>query len=98
MNQLVLSGTATPVLSGTQSSCYRGLESTLRACFSELSSRCNFTNQKSFGFLLTEQSTSRIGGNWERRIVNPACPQKPYRCFTARTAYGALFQSRGAAA
>ena len=98
MNQLVLSGTATLVLSGTRSSCYRGPESSLRACFSALSSHSNFTNQKSFGFLLTEQATSRIGGNGPRRAVNPACLQKPYRCFTARKAYGALFQSRGAAA
>ena len=98
MNQLVLSGTATLVLSGTQSSCYRGPESSLRACFSALSSRSNFTNQKSFGFLLTDQTTTCIGGNWQRRAVNPACPQKPYRCFTALIAYGALFRSRGAAA
>lgn len=60
MNQLVLSGTATLVLSGTRSSCYRGPESSLRACFSALSSRSNFTNQKSFGFLLTDQSEIRV--------------------------------------
>lgn len=98
MNQLVLSGTATLVLSGTRSSCYRGPESSLTACFSKPSGLSNFTNQKSFGFLLTDQTTSRIGGNWQRRAVNPACPQKPYRCFTAPKAYGAPFQFRGAAA
>jgi len=98
VNQLVLSGTATLVLPRTQSSCYRGPESSLRACFSALSGRSNFTNQKSFGFLLTEQITSRIGGNWQRWAVNPACPQKPYRCITALLAFGALFRSRGAAA
>jgi hypothetical protein len=98
VNQLVLSGTATPVLSGTQSSCYRGLESTLRACFSELSSRCNFTNQKSFGFPLTEQTPSRIAANWQRRAANPACAKKPHRCFAVAKAYVALFQSWGPAA
>ncbi|MGY3362083.1 hypothetical protein ACVWZK_008746 [Bradyrhizobium sp. GM0.4] len=44
MNHLVLSGTATLVLSRTRSSCYRGPESSLSACFSALSSRSNFTN------------------------------------------------------
>ena len=98
MNQLVLSGTATLVLSGTRSSCYRGPESDLNACFSALSGRSNFTNQKSFGFLLTEQTTSRIGGDRQRRAVKLARRQKPYRCFTAPKAYGAPFKSRGAAA
>ncbi len=54
MNQLVLSGTATLVPSGTGSSCYRGLESALSACYRARSSRRNFTNPKSFGFLLTD--------------------------------------------
>lgn len=146
MNQLVLSGTATLVLSGTRSSCYRGPESSISTCFPWLSSRSNLerhikpctevhhapppptagphrafrsriavqhfrnstagegaqvstpANQKSFGLLLTEQTTNCIGVNWQWQAVNPACPQKPYRCFTAPKAYGAPFKSRGAAA
>jgi hypothetical protein len=98
VNQLVLSGTATLVLSRTRSSCYRGPESRLSACCPALSSRSNFTNQKSFGFLLTAQTTSRIGGNWKRRAVNPSCRQKRYRYFTAANAYGSPFPSSGAAA
>jgi hypothetical protein len=54
VNQLVLSGTATLVPSGTGSSCYRGPESLLSVCNQARSSRRNFTNQKSFGFLLTD--------------------------------------------
>ena len=54
MNQLVLSGTATLVPSGTGASCYRGPESVLSACNHARSRRRNFTNQKSFGFLLTD--------------------------------------------
>lgn len=92
MNQLVLSGTATLVLSGTRSSCYRGPESSLRACFSAVSNRSNFTNQKSFGFLLTDQTTSRIGGDWKRRAINPASRQKPYRYFIAVKAHRSPFQ------
>jgi len=95
VNQLVLSRTATLVLSGTRSSCYRGPESSLTACFSAHSGPSNFTNQKSFGFLLTDQTTSRIGDNWQRRAVNLACPQKPYTCFTAANAYGSPFPSSG---
>ena len=98
MNPLVLSGTATLVLSGTQSSCYRGPESSLRACFSALSGPSNFTNQKSFGFLLTDQTTSRIGSEWQRRAVNPACLHKPHTHFTDRKAHGARSQLQGAAA
>ena len=98
MNQLVLLRTTTLVLSGTQSSCYRGLKSSLRACFSALSSPSNFTNQKSFGFLLTDQTTSRIGGEWQRRAVSPACLQKPHTHFTDRKAHGSRSQLQGAAA
>lgn len=47
VNQLVLSGTATLVLSRTRSSCYRGPESSLRACFSALSSRSSGQPQRS---------------------------------------------------
>ena len=61
MNQLVLSGTATLVPSGTRSSCYRGPESDLSPCLSALSSRRNSSNQKSFGFLLTDR---RHSGSW----------------------------------
>ena len=98
MNQLVLSGTAALVLSGTQSSCYRGPKSSLRACFSALSSPSNFTNQKSFGFLLTDQTTSRIGREWQRRAVSPACLQKQRTHFTDRKAHGSRSQLQGAAA
>jgi hypothetical protein len=97
VNQLVLSGTATLVLSGTRSSCYRGPKPTLSACLSAPSSRSNFTNQKSFGFLLTDQTTSRIRGDWKRRAVNTACRQKPYRYFTAPKANRSPFQPQGAA-
>ena len=98
MNQLVLSGTATLVLSRTQSSCYRGPKSSLRACFAALSGPSNFTNQKSFGFLLTDQTTSRIGGEWHRRAVRPACLQKPHTHFTDRKAHVAGSQLQGSAA
>jgi hypothetical protein len=98
VNQLVLSGTAPLVLSGTRSSCYRGPESTLRSCFSAPSSRSNFTNQKSFGFLLTNQATSRVGGDWQRRAISPACLQKPHTHFTAPKAHGSQFELQGAAA
>jgi hypothetical protein len=98
VNQLVLSRTATLVLSGTQSSCYRGPKSRLSACFPTLSSRSNFTNQKSFGFLLTGQTTSRIGGEWQQRAVSPACLQKPHTHFTDCKAHGSRSQLQGAAA
>lgn len=98
MNQLVLSRTATLVLSGTRSSCYRGPESSLRACFSSRSSSSNFTNQKSFGFLLTDQATSHVGGDGQRRAVSPACLQKTHTHFTDRKAHGSRSQLRGWAA
>lgn len=53
MNQLVLSGTATIVPSGTRSSCYRGPEAYPSPCPLAVSSGRNSSNQKSFGFLLT---------------------------------------------
>lgn len=56
MNQLVLSGTATVVPSGTRCSCYRGPESGPSPCPLALSSRRNSSNQKSFGFLLTDRA------------------------------------------
>ncbi|QOZ77952.1 hypothetical protein XH83_22455 [Bradyrhizobium sp. CCBAU 53351] len=98
MNQLVLSGTATLVLSGTRSSCYRGPESSLRACFSVLSSPSNFTNQKSFGFLLTDQTTSRIRGDLQRGAVNPARRQKPCQFFAGPNAHRTPFQNPGVVA
>jgi hypothetical protein len=98
VNQLVLSGTATLVLSGTRSSCYRGPESSLSACFSALSGRSNFTNQKSFGFLLTDQAESRIGGDWQRAAVNPASRQKACQSVTAPKAHRTPFQHQGAVA
>jgi hypothetical protein len=98
VNQLVLSGTATLVLSGTRSSCYRGPESSLRACFSVLSSRSNFTNQKSFGFLLTEQTESHVGGARQRQSDRPACLCGPLTLSTASQAHACQLQRRGAAA
>ncbi len=56
MNQLVLSGTATLVPSGTRPSCYRGPESDRSPWPLALSSRRNSSNQKSFGFLLTDRA------------------------------------------
>lgn len=56
MNQLVLSGTATLVPSGTRHSCYRGPESHPSPCPLAPSSRRNSSNQKSFGFLLTDRA------------------------------------------
>lgn len=56
MNQLVLSGTATLVPSGTGSSCYWGPKANLSPCPLALSSGRNSSNQKSFGFLLTDRA------------------------------------------
>lgn len=53
MNQLVLSGTATLVPSGTGSSCYRGPESVSSACSRARFSLRNSSNQQSSGLLLT---------------------------------------------
>lgn len=98
MNQLVLSGTATLVLSGTRSSCYRGPESSLSACFSALSSRSNFTNQKSFGFLLTDQTVTSMGGDRQRRSAGPAGLHRAYAHLMAPKAHGSPFELQGAAA
>ncbi len=98
MNQLVLSGTATLVLSGTRTSCYRGPESSLRACFSALSSRSNFTNQKSFGFLLTDQAESPVGGDRHPQAASPAWLCKPHTLFAELQVRGSQFRLRGAAA
>lgn len=98
MNQLVLSRTATLVLSGTQSSCYRGPKSSLRACFSALSSPSNFTNQKSFGFLLTDQAERRVGGDRQRRAASPAHLEKPHTTLTEPQAHGFQCQLQGSAA
>lgn len=98
MNQLVLSGTTTLVLSGTRSSCYRGPESSLRACFSACSSRSNFTNQKSFGFLLTDQAESRVGGARKRRSVSLTRPCGLRTLSTEPQAHGYQLQCQGAAA
>jgi hypothetical protein len=98
VNQLVLSGTVTLVLSGTRSSCYRGPESRLSACFPSLSGRSNFTNQKSFGFLLTDRADSRDGGDRQRRPTSLTCFRKPRTHFTDRKAHGSHFELQGAAA
>jgi hypothetical protein len=97
VNQLVLSGTAILVLSGTRSSCYRGPESSLRACFPALSCRFNFTNQKSFGFLLTDQAESRIGGVRQQGAVSPACLRKPHAISSEPQAHDCPFRLQGAA-
>ncbi len=98
MNQLVLSGTATLVLSRTRSSCYRGPESSLRSCFSTRSNHSDATNQKSFGFLLTDQTASRIGDDWQRRALGPTCPCKPHTPLTESQAHGVQLQLQGAEA
>lgn len=98
MNKLVLSGTATLVLSGTRSSCYRGPESSLRACFPALSSRSNFTNRKSFGFLLTDQAANPVGSARPRQSDSPACLCRPYTLSTGPQAHGYQLQRQGAAA
>ncbi|MGY4505839.1 hypothetical protein ACVWYH_009796 [Bradyrhizobium sp. GM24.11] len=97
MNQLVLSGTATLVLSGTRSSCYRGPKSGLSGCFFTLYRHRNFTNQKSFGFLLTSQTTS-ILGDGQQRDVNPASGRKPHTRFTDPKAHASHVELLGAAA
>jgi hypothetical protein len=96
VNQLVLSGTATPVLSGTRSSCYRGPVSSLRAGFSALFRCSNFTNQKSFGFLLTDQAERRGGGDWQRPADSPACLPKPHAHVANPKAHGSQFNLLGA--
>jgi hypothetical protein len=60
VNQFVLSGTTTLVPSGTELSCYRGPESDLSPCSLALSS----SNQKSFGFLLTDRAIRAAGDNY----------------------------------
>ena len=97
MNQLVLSGTATLVLSGTRSSCYRGPESSLRACFSSLSGCSNFTNQKSFGFLLTHQAENLVGGDRQQQAASPVWRSKSHTLFAEPHAYGCQLQRQGAA-
>lgn len=98
MNQLVLSGTATLVLSRTRPSCYRGPESSLRACFFVISSRSNFTNQKSLGFLLTEQAETSVGGVRQRQPDRPFCLCRPYTLSTLPQAHACQLHRHGAAA
>lgn len=78
MNQLVLSGTATLVPSGTGSSCYRGPESVLSACNQARSGRRNFTNQKSSGFLLTDRASFPAVHN-RRGLTNTCGLREPER-------------------
>jgi hypothetical protein len=70
VNQLVLSGTATLVPSGTHSSCYRGPKSGLRPCCSTLCSARNFTNLKSFEFSLTDHPVIPAGGNQQTQSAS----------------------------
>jgi hypothetical protein len=72
VNQLVLSGTATLVPSGTQSSCYRGPKSGLRPCCATLCSARNFPNLKSFGFFLTDRAFVAAGDNQQRLSASAA--------------------------
>ena len=97
MNQLVLSGTATLVLSGTLSSCYRGPELSLRRCFFALSGCSNFTNQKSFGFLLTEPPESYVVGD-PPQVASPVWLCKPHILLAERQVHGSQLRLRGAAA
>jgi len=66
VNQLVLSGTATLVPSGTQSSCYRGPKSSPRPYCATLCSARNSPNLKSFGFSLTVPAFAAAGDNQQR--------------------------------
>jgi hypothetical protein len=54
VNHLVLSGTATHVLSGTRSSSYRGPKPKVTFWRSNSFRARNFTNLESFGFFLTD--------------------------------------------
>lgn len=78
MNQLVLSGTMTLVPSGTGSSCYRGPESVLSACNRARSSCRNFTNQKSFGFLLTDRAVYQAVHNRRANCFRGRCATVPH--------------------
>lgn len=66
MNQLVLSGTATLVRSGTGSSRYWGPKSGLRPCGATLCSARNFPNLKSFGFSLTDPAFDAARDNRQK--------------------------------
>ena len=77
MNQLVLSGTATLVPSGTQSSCYRGPKPGLRPCCSTLCSARNFPNLKSFGFSLTDPAFVAAGDNQQTLSASTVCVLLP---------------------
>jgi len=68
VNHLVLSGTATHVLSGTRSSCYRGPKSDIRLWHSTSFRARNFTNLESFGFFLTRSRVFQPVG--KRAFVN----------------------------
>ncbi|MFK4488852.1 plasmid replication initiation protein [Bradyrhizobium sp. USDA 336] len=98
VNQLMLSGTATLVLSGTRSSCYQGPESSLRGCFFALSGRSNSTNQKSFGFLLTHQAENLVRGDWQPQAASPVWLCKSHTLFAEPNAHGCQLQRQGAAA
>lgn len=102
MNQLVLSGTALLVPSGTGSSCYRGPESGSSPCFAVFFSLRNFTNRKSFGFLLTESATSRAWCERQRYPEGRANVRKPgtpmHAALGECTADGAGLALRGSTA
>jgi hypothetical protein len=72
VNQLVLSGTATLVPSGTGCSCYQGPKSVVSICNQARSGCRNFTNQKSFGFLLTDRAVFPAVHNSLRRLLGRA--------------------------
>jgi hypothetical protein len=72
VNSLVLSGTATHVLSGTRSSCYRGPESVETYWCSTTCGARNFSNPESFGFFLTDRPLSTLEDNRQSFSVTPA--------------------------
>jgi hypothetical protein len=98
VNQLVLSGTVILVLSRTRSSYYRGPNSSLSACFLVRSSPSNLTNQKSCGFLLTDQAKSRVGSGRQRCALSPACRLKLRAQFAKPKARGSQLKLQGASA
>jgi hypothetical protein len=89
VNHLVLSGTATLVPSGTQSSCYRGPKSNITFWrFNSFRAR-NFTNLESYGFPLTGRAffavvDGRCFANWGQRSRIDYLLQKPDSQFRSR--------------
>ncbi|WP_219685379.1 hypothetical protein, partial [Bradyrhizobium canariense] len=55
-------------------------------------------NQKSFGFLLTEQAESHVGGARQRQSDSSACLCRPRTLSIEPQAHGYQLQRQGAAA